>query len=67
MIWSSRLLKKSLSGHAEAAARDAQARALTHHIKSVVGISARVTVNDPGGVERSAGKARRVVDKRSQG
>jgi phenylacetate-coenzyme A ligase PaaK-like adenylate-forming protein len=27
-------------------------------------VTARVTVTDPGGVERSQGKARRVVDKR---
>ncbi len=40
---------------------------LAHHIKSVVGISARIDVRAPGGVERSAGKARRVVDKRQSG
>lgn len=44
--------------------RDAAARELAHHIKSVVGVTAAVEVRDPGGVERSAGKARRVVDKR---
>lgn len=49
---------------ADAAARDAAARELAHHIKSVVGVTAAVVVNEPGGVERSAGKARRVVDKR---
>ena len=47
-----------------AADRDASARELAHHIKSVVGVTAAVEVRDPGGVERSAGKARRVVDKR---
>jgi phenylacetate-CoA ligase len=37
---------------------------LTHHIKAVVGTTAKVSVVDPGAVERSQGKARRVVDKR---
>ena len=44
--------------------RPACARELAHHVKSVVGVSAKVLVADPGGVERSAGKARRVIDKR---
>jgi phenylacetate-CoA ligase len=58
------VLVEAADGGADAAARDASARELAHHIKSVIGISAAVVVNDPGGVERSAGKARRVVDKR---
>jgi phenylacetate-CoA ligase len=33
-------------------------------IKDNIGSSARVTVTEPGGVERSQGKARRVIDKR---
>jgi len=40
---------------------------LAHHIKSVIGVTARITVADPGGVARSEGKAKRVVDKRGQG
>ena len=47
-----------------AADRESSARELAHHIKSVIGVTAAVEVRDPGGVERSAGKARRVVDKR---
>ncbi|HRD75506.1 MAG TPA: phenylacetate--CoA ligase [Hyphomicrobiaceae bacterium] len=39
---------------------------LAHHVKGLIGVSARVTVKDPGGVERSQGKARRVVDKRAK-
>jgi len=58
------VLVEAAEGSADTAARDASARELAHHIKSVIGISAAVVVNDPGGVERSAGKARRVVDKR---
>ena len=37
---------------------------LAHAIKSSVGVSARVTVLAPAEIERSAGKARRVIDKR---
>jgi phenylacetate-CoA ligase len=49
----------------ESAARAARAADLAHHIKSVIGISASVEVVDPGAVERSTGKARRVVDLRA--
>ncbi|HEX4894090.1 MAG TPA: phenylacetate--CoA ligase PaaK [Hyphomicrobiaceae bacterium] len=37
---------------------------LARLVKNLIGLTARVTVLDPGGVERSQGKARRVVDKR---
>jgi len=47
--------------------RAAAARQLQHHIKSVVGVSARVEVCDPGALPRSEGKAKRVVDKRAKG
>ncbi|MEC8579430.1 MAG: phenylacetate--CoA ligase PaaK [Pseudomonadota bacterium] len=46
-------------------ARDATSRELAHHIKSVVGITAAITVHDPNGVARSEGKAKRVVDNRT--
>ena len=39
-------------------------RDLAHRIKQTIGISARVTVLPPEGIERSQGKARRVVDHR---
>ena len=45
-------------------AKTTTATELAHVIKSLIGVTARVTVTDPGGVERSQGKARRVVDKR---
>ena len=35
-----------------------------HHIKSTVGTSAKVNVIEPGGIERSVGKARRIIDLR---
>lgn len=48
----------------EAAQRAASAKELAHHIKSVVGVSTKIVVGDPDSVERSAGKARRIVDNR---
>jgi len=50
--------------HADDASRAAQAALLKSHIRSVVGIGVTVEVADPGGIERSMGKARRIVDKR---
>jgi len=38
---------------------------LQHHIKSYIGISARIEVVEHGNIERSLGKARRVIDKRA--
>jgi len=49
---------------ADEAARGLSAKELTHHIKSVVGVSTKITVHPPGGVVRSEGKAKRVVDNR---
>ncbi|HUY02431.1 MAG TPA: phenylacetate--CoA ligase PaaK [Rhodocyclaceae bacterium] len=40
------------------------ARDLVHHIKSYIGVSTRVQVVDHGGIERSVGKAKRVIDRR---
>jgi phenylacetate-CoA ligase len=50
---------------ADGAARSHLERELQHHIKSVVGLATRVRVCDPGTIERSAGKARRVIDRRA--
>jgi phenylacetate-CoA ligase len=44
--------------------RAGSARELADHIKNVVGVSTRIEVHDPGGVARSEGKAKRVVDNR---
>ena len=49
------------------ATRTAAAQDLQHHIKSLVGITAHIKVLPPGTVERSAGKAKRVVDQRPKG
>ena len=48
----------------DAAARDAAAKDLAHRIKASIGVSANVVAGDPGAVERSQGKAVRVVDNR---
>ncbi|OCW57782.1 phenylacetate--CoA ligase PaaK [Hoeflea olei] len=55
------------AGAADAEARAASARELAHHIKSTVGVSARIDVAEPGAVARSEGKAKRVVDNRPKG
>ncbi|MDM7255727.1 MAG: phenylacetate--CoA ligase [Paracoccus sp. (in: a-proteobacteria)] len=50
--------------HSDSDARAVSAKELSHHIKSVVGVSTRVEVKDPGAVARSEGKAKRVIDNR---
>lgn len=45
-------------------ARREIAGALKHHIKSLVGLSTGVHLRNPGEIERSTGKAKRVIDKR---
>ncbi len=42
----------------------AEGKALQHDIKSMVGITTRVRVEPEGGVERSIGKAKRIIDLR---
>ncbi len=56
-----------LPGSSEQPARDALAKELSHHIKSVIGVSARVAVHLPQHVSRSEGKAKRLVDNRPKG
>jgi phenylacetate-CoA ligase len=46
--------------------RDGLRRELEAAIKAFVGISTRVQVGDPGSIERSAGKAQRVIDRRER-
>ncbi|MGP8120386.1 MAG: phenylacetate--CoA ligase PaaK [Xanthobacteraceae bacterium] len=45
-------------------AREDAAKELAHSIKATIGINARVSVVDPDGIERSLGKARRIIDNR---
>ncbi|MEP3636799.1 MAG: phenylacetate--CoA ligase PaaK [Paracoccaceae bacterium] len=53
-----------LPNAADETARAAAASALTKRIKDIVGVSTVVDVGMPGTVERSQGKARRVIDNR---
>lgn len=46
--------------------RTAAARKLEKAIKDTIGITSRVIVRDPDSIERSAGKAKRIVDRRPQ-
>mgnify|MGYP001099968889 CR=1 FL=1 len=53
--------------HLSVADRDALAKRLQHAVKTYIGVSARVTVQTAGLVERTlTGKARRVIDKRQR-
>jgi phenylacetate-CoA ligase len=58
------ILTEASEGFADDAARAQSAADLATKIKASVGISTTVQVADPGGVERSQGKAVRIVDKR---
>ena len=44
--------------------RAATAKDLVHHIKSYIGVSVKANVVPVNEVERSLGKAKRIVDKR---
>jgi phenylacetate-CoA ligase len=58
------VLVEAAPAAAQADARQAAAAELGHHVKGSIGVTATIIVADPGGVERSQGKARRVIDKR---
>ena len=53
-----------LSGRAGSGGSGDTEQALRHKIKSYVGVSASIKVHASGGIPRSEGKARRVIDKR---
>ena len=59
-----RLLVEARPDQADEASRQAQAVLLAAYVKNNIGVTAEVIVSDPGKVERSAGKARRIVDLR---
>jgi phenylacetate-CoA ligase len=52
---------------ADARARASLGQQLQYNIKERIGVTARISVCDPGSIERSTGKAKRVVDKRQTG
>ncbi len=60
-----RVIVEASPGQADEAARHSLGEALGQSIKDVVGVSAGVSVGEPGTVARSQGKAVRVVDHRS--
>ena len=47
--------------------RERMAKDLQHHIKSYIGISTKVHIREVGSIERSLGKAKRVIDRRPKG
>jgi phenylacetate-CoA ligase len=51
---------------ADDAVRAASNRDLAHHIKSLIGVNATVETLPPGTIERSGGKAKRIIDLRSR-
>ena len=55
---------EALPDTATEAERAQAASTLNTRIKEIVGVSTKISVGDPGTVERSQGKARRVVDNR---
>jgi phenylacetate-CoA ligase len=57
-------MRQDMEGRMNEAARAKIERHVQHLIKSYVGVTTRVKVTDPGKIERSQGKARRVVDLR---
>jgi len=49
---------------ADDAVRAACNRDLAHHVKSLIGVTATVETLSPGAIERSGGKAKRIIDLR---
>jgi phenylacetate-CoA ligase len=50
---------------ADSSSYDALARELAGRVKERIGVAAAVRIVAPGGIERSVGKARRIVDRRA--
>jgi len=63
---SARVLVEARPSHADQVAREAQGKLLESHIRNTIGLGLDVVVGAPGTIERSAGKARRVVDLRAK-
>jgi phenylacetate-CoA ligase len=49
----------------DASAREGVGRRLQNHIKEKIGVTAQICVATPGSIERSSGKAQRVIDRRA--
>jgi phenylacetate-CoA ligase len=63
---SMRILAEARVSHSDQIARDAQGKLLASHIRNAIGLSVEVVVDEPGRIERSVGKARRVIDLRAK-
>ena len=68
-IWTSSTCSSSckpeLSAKMEMAQREAIGRDVAHHIKSLIGVTAKIHVVETDKIERTVvGKAKRVIDKR---
>ncbi len=61
-----RVFVEALPDAADELSKTAAARMLTKRIKDIVGVSTEIVVGEPGDVERSQGKAKRVVDNRDK-
>ncbi|WP_170593042.1 phenylacetate--CoA ligase PaaK [Ruegeria arenilitoris] len=61
-----RVFVEAMPDAADELSKTAAARMLTKRIKDIVGVSTEIVVGDPGDVERSQGKAKRVVDNRDK-
>lgn len=61
-----RIHVEAMPDAADELSKTAAARMLSRRIKEVVGISTEIDIGDPGEVERSQGKARRVIDNRNE-
>ena len=62
-----RLFVEATPGNADEAARAAAAKTLAKRVKDMIGVSTEIVVGEPGKVERSQGKAKRVIDNRDKG
>ncbi len=61
-----RVFVEATEGSTDEMSKTAAARMLTKRIKDMVGVSTEIVVGDPGEVERSQGKAKRIIDNRDK-
>ncbi|MEO1107962.1 MAG: phenylacetate--CoA ligase PaaK [Pseudomonadota bacterium] len=61
-----RVFVEATDGSTDEMSKTAAARMLTKRIKDIVGVSTEIVVGDPGEVERSQGKAKRIIDNRDK-
>ena len=60
------VIVEAKAGAADAETREMAGRDLAHHIKSRIGVTSGVRVTEPNSLERSLGKAKRIVDLRAE-